>query len=465
MNRSAPDGSPHSDSIDPRLSDGLKSRPFAYADVYRHPPMTGRDLPPELASIRKNESSCLVILRDGAWLVTWSQGSQEGALDKKIVFSISRDHGQTWSQPRKIVASTPEWRRSYGCPFVVPQTGRIYLFLHEGRQHGHGLARNDVAVDAGRFGYVYSDDDGGTWSTIHQLPVFDRDILIFPDRFHAHLNHPPQVLPGDRVVLPFSQHMRNGATRRFWQLCWTESSLIACENLLTEPDPARLRFSILPPGTHGMRADVIKHVDNPAVKQLAAAFGGRPVELAANAQEPTVVARSDGVWVCVMRTYLGSPGFAVSEDDGLTWTPVDRLRYAPEGLFIDHPHTMCPLAKMPDGRYILLFTNNDGTRNGAQHVWDGGNRTRSPQWFVVGREIPGEKRNAGLVFGEPRILCEASDEESPDGFRASTCTGISMPQYFSASGRHFIQYGLKKEYILLDEIPTGVIDAMTPSLP
>jgi hypothetical protein len=106
---------------------GLKSRPFAYADIYRHPPMSGLDLPPELASIRKNESSCLVVLRDGTWLTTWSQGSSEGALDEKIVCATSRDLGLTWSEPRRIVASTPEWRRSYGCPFVVPATGRLYV--------------------------------------------------------------------------------------------------------------------------------------------------------------------------------------------------------------------------------------------------------------------------------------------------------------------------------------------------
>ena len=444
---------------------GLKSRPFAYADIYRHPPMFGHGLSSELASIRKNESSCTVFLRDGAWFTTWSQGSSEGALDERIVYAISRDLGRTWSAPCKIVASTPEWRRAYGCPFVVPATGRIYLFLHEGRQHGNGLASNDVGVDAGRFGFVFSDDDGVAWSEVFHLPIFERDILIFPDRFHAHLNHPPQLLPDGRVILPFTQHMRNGATRRFWQLCWAESAMIECENLLTERDPTRLSFSILPPGTHGLRTDLFQHGDNPAVARLAAAFQGRPAELVANAQEPTVVALSDGRWVCVMRTYLGSPGFSVSCDQGQSWTPVDRLRYSPAGAFIDHPHTMCPLAKLPDGRFMLLFTHNDGTRNGAEHIWDGGNRTRSPQWFAIGRELPGEARNGGLVFGEPRILVAASDEESPDGFRASTCTGISMPQYLSAAGRHFVQYGLKKEYILLDEIPTEVIDAMTPTVP
>lgn len=206
----------------------------------------------------------------------------------------------------------------------------------------------------------------------------------------------------------------------------------------------------------------MKHIDNPAVNQLAKFFKGYPEALAFNSQEPTIVPLSDGRWVQTCRTYLGSPGYAVSSDEGKTWSEVERLRYSPDGAFIDHPHTMCPIARLPDGRFILLFTNNDGTKKGAEHVWDGGCRTRNPQWFVIGREIPGEQRNGGLIFGEPRILATADESEPEDGFTASTATGISMPQYVASEGRHFVQYGLLKEHILLDEIPASIIDEMTP---
>ncbi|MEZ5278078.1 MAG: sialidase family protein [Opitutaceae bacterium] len=444
------------------LMEGMAARPFARADIFRHPPVSGSNPPPELAAVRKNESSCVVILADGSWFVTWSQGSFEGSQDEKIVGAVSRDLGLTWSAPLKITGSTREYRRSYGCPFVVPGSGRVYLFLHEGRHPGNGIAANSPEVDCGSLGFLYSDDHGTTWSDVSSIVLPDRDISMFPDRIHGHLNHPPQLMPGGRVVLPLSFYARPGSMRRDWQLVAGETALLWCENILTEPDPRNLRFTLLPESPRGIRADLLKHVDNPAVIRLAEAFRGYPDSLAYNSQELTVVPLSDGRWVGACRTYLGSPGFTVSSDQGHTWSPVERLRYHPDGGFIDHPHTMCPMARLPDGRFILLFTNNDGTRNGAEHVWDGGCRTRNPQWFVIGREIAGETRNGGLVFGEPRILASADEREALDGFRASTCTGISMPQYFACDGRHFVQYGLKKEHILLDEIPQAVIDAMTP---
>lgn len=447
------------------LMEEMEQRPFAYADIYRHPAMSGRDLPPALAAVRKNESSCVVILADGTWFVTWSQGSFEGAVDERIVCAKSTDLGRTWSEPVAITSSTPTVRRSYGCPFAVPGSERLYLFLHEGRRDGGHISHCGPDIDAGHFAHLWSDDQGATWSAITPIAIPDRDISAFPDKIHAHLNHPPQVMPGGQVVLPFTQGLRNGAVRRFWQLCCCETSLLWCENLLTEPDPAKLRFSLLPPGTRGMRVSIMSHGGNPAVRRLAAAFGGHHEEIASNAQELTVVPLADGRWLGVVRTYLGSPGYTISHDEGRTWTPVERLRYGPEGEFIEHPHTMCPIARLPDGRFLLLFTNNDGTRKGAAHVWDGGCRTRNPQWFAIAREVPGETRNAGLLFGPPRILAAADETPPADGFTASTATGISMPQYLHVDGRHFVQYGLKKEHILLDEIPAAVIDELTPDLP
>jgi hypothetical protein len=118
---------------------------------------------------------------------------------------------------------------------------------------------------------------------------------------------------------------------------------------------------------------------------------------------------------------------------------------------------MCPVAKTTDGRIVLLFTNNDGSQRSARHVWDGDGRTRNPQWIAVGREVPDKARNAGLIFGEPRVLVEV-DDSGPTNLK----TGISMPQFFERRGRYFVCYNVNKQDILLDEIPADVLDSLTP---
>jgi len=200
------------------LMDGMSHRPFAYSDIFRHPPMSGDSIPPELAAIRKNESSCVVILPDGTWLVTWSQGSSENAPDEQVVMAKSQDCGLTWSEPRRLMTSTKKYRRSYGAPFVAPDSGRLFFFIHEGVHAGDGIPRNSPEVDVGKLAFIYSDDSGDTWSDFRSIELPDRDINMFPDRIHGHINHPPQIMPNGQVLLPFSQYARPGSMRRDWQL-------------------------------------------------------------------------------------------------------------------------------------------------------------------------------------------------------------------------------------------------------
>ena len=443
----------------------MTQRPFAYADVYRHPLLPGpafdsrtarikSEIPPEVATVCKNESNCTVFLPNGAWLTTWSQGGWEHAPDERIVFSLSHDMGRTWCPPTTILTSSEEERIAYGAPFVVPNTGRVYLFFFAGSQHG---TFRGPEYDAGNIGFVYSDDAGTHWSERFRVDLPDRDLNVFPDRIHAWINHPPQIMPTGEVMLPISCCRNIGLRRRAFQLVPAEAGLVLCENILTEHDPAKLTFSLLPKGARGIRVDVFKHRDNPALLQLLAFFNGCPEDSGFNFQEMTIAPLSDDRWVGVGRTFLGAVGYTVSEDQGRTWTHAEPLCYRPDGQPIRHPMTMCPIAQTTDDRFILLFTNNDGARRNARHVWDGDGRTRNPQWITVGRKIPGETRNGGLVFGEPMILAEVDDSGE-----TNLKTGISMPQFFERKGRFFLCYNINKEHILLDEIPADVLDRLTP---
>jgi hypothetical protein len=456
----------------------MRRREFAYADVFRHPEVEGgiydhrgharTDLDPAISACGKNESNCTVFLSDGTWLSTWGQGYSEGHPQERIVFSLSSDTGRTWTPPAPVVESRPEKeeRAAYGIPFVVPETDRVYVFffvtaLTDGPVwvvegvHRPGCRRRPEH-GSGRLYFVFSDDRGANWSRRVEVPLPNREVNVIPGRVHGWVNHPPVVTAAGDVFFTISSARPN---QRCWQLGCAEVSLVHCVNILEERDPAGLEFELLPEGPRGIRVDARKYLDSPALRRLTGFFDGWPEDVVGNFQELTLADLPGGRLLGVGRTYIGSPGFTVSSDRGRTWTPAEALCYRPGGEPIAHPMTMCPVAKTTDGRFVLLFTNNDGTARGARHVWHGGGRTRNPQWIAVGRAIPGEERNAGLVFGEPMVLAEVEDS-GPTNLK----TGISMPQFLEREGRFFVVYNINKEHILLDELPGEVIDGLTPDL-
>ena len=462
------------------IMQGMRSRDFAYADVFRHAPIgeaafgeggghIRADIPPEVATVCKNESNCTVFLSDGTWFTTWGQGSHEGHPDQRIVFSTSNDMGRTWTPPAPVQESRPAVEESvaYGIPFVVPETDRIYVFFFltantEGKfwvaeQRLDSGNRRYPEHHSGNLHFVYSDDRGDTWSERHKIDLPDRDVNVIPGRIHGWVNHPPQVMPTGEVILTFGANRHGGSARRRFQLGTAEVNVVRCDNILTETDSQKLQFTLLPAGNRGIRVDAYKHWQNPALRRLLDFFDGAPEDTAWNFQEMTVVELSGERWLGVGRCNLGSPAYTISADRGKTWTAPEPLCYSPGGEPIAHPMTMCPIAKTVDGRIVLLFTNNDGTRRNARHVWDGNGLTRNPQWILVGREIPGLEGNAGLVFGKPMVLAEVDD-----GGVANLKTGISMPQFFERDGRYFVCYNINKEHILLDEIPRDVLNELTP---
>lgn len=441
-----------------KLNKLLKKREFAYSEVFVHE-LVGQDLfdewgvlkatlDPEMASKCKNESNNTVIFDDGTMMTTWGQGSSEMAFDESVVYSISHDTGMTWSEPRRFLSSEMDFHIAYGAPFIVPNTQRIYFFFLLGGKNGDG--------STGNFHFVFSDNRGKTWSEPYLISLPDRFINMYRNYVTGWLNHGPQRM-GDTVLLPISATHRMGVYRKSWCLTPAEVSVISMPNILYENNPENLVFNLYPEGPYGLRLPISEHIQNPALKQLNDYFGGEPEENAYNMQELTVTKLPDGRIIGVARTYIGSPAFAVSSDNGKTWTKPEALRYAPDGDLILHPCTMCPIASLTDGRVFFMFTNNDGSMRNAHHVWDGNGTTRNPQWFVIGRQIPGVEKNAGLIFGTPRILTEV-DESGPLNLK----TGVSMPQFFEFKKRYFVCYNINKEHILLDEIPAGVIDEMTP---
>lgn len=438
----------------------MRSRPFAYANVYLS----------QVGLAAKNESNCTVFLNDGTWFTTWGQGLHEGAPNESIVFAASTDMGLTWSIPSAIQTSVPalEEHVAYGIPFVAPAASaapdRIYVFFFVNLNTEGRLWAETGTLDhrkrrypehgTGHLHFVFSDDHGRTWSDRHRISLPPRDIDQVPGRIDGWVNHPPQTMPTGEVVFTYGGGRRNF---RAWQLGAAEVNVVHCDNILTETDPQKLTFTTYPRGPRGIRVDAFRHQHNPALRQLLAYYDGVAEDTGFDFEEMTIVPLSGDRWLGVGRCKLGSPAYTLSHDRGRTWTTPEPLCYAPGGEPIKHPMTMCPIAKTRDERFVLLFTNNDGSQRGARHVWDGDGRTRNPQWITVGRETSRDERNAGLTFGKPMVLAEV-DDSGPTDLK----TGISMPQFFEREGRYFVCYNVNKRDILLDEIPAEGLKALTP---
>lgn len=432
----------------------LAYRPYAYATVYSHPPTEGAafgrdghirpEIPADIAQFCKNESNCMFRLPGGTLAMTWGMGSYELARDERIVMSTSDDDGRTWSQPRTIVRSDSGLRIAYGVPHYDAQHDALYLIYHAGLQ----TDRADPSYDSGHLWWVRSPDRGATWSSPTPIELPDRDLDVFPDRLHAWLNHPPTTLASGRVLLPFSRITTNGLRRRSWTMAASETRVL---ELTFDADGMTTRE--LPDGPTGIRADRLTHHNNPAARRLATHFGGDPLDVAGNFQELTLAELPDGRLLGVGRTVLGSPGFSVSRDSGTSWTAVEQLRYSPGGRPIEHPMTMCPVLRLRNGDVVLMFTNNDGSRRGSSHVWDG-QRNRNPQWLTVGHQQSGVDENAGLTFSDPIRVAEVI--VGPD---ANMKTGISMPHALETEDGLFVAYNVNKEHIVLDRLTHGDLGA------
>jgi len=356
-----------------------------------------------------NQHFNVVKTPSGSFLGFWTQSAFENASNQSVVCSRSTDRGHTWSTPQVIDGAKPEdpdrtglasWEFPVVAPGLLPDGGhRVYCFYNK-----------NVGVDDGRpdtTGVLrcrYSDDDGLSWSEqTYDYPIAPNDIS------HPDPNIPANwivyqnifVTPGEgHVLAPFTRWASNS-----WDAAvalnlnmlehWSEVCFLRFENILTEADPDKLVVTTWPKTPHGLQI--------PCPYRLGVSV----------CQEPSVQALADGRLICVMRSLQGMIYFSLSEDDGYTFDEPRPLCYEPGGNPLLNPIVPCPLYRLHDGRYLLLFYNNDGTANGGKSPVDG-KCNRYPAWVTVGREIPGE-RDHPLRFGPPKILASSDGVLIPHG--------------------------------------------------
>lgn len=400
-----------------------------------------------------NVQPYFTVSAQGTWIVSWTQTSEEVEPgqrgDQRAVCSRSTDGGLTWSpeivieevdnreinlppQPeyrQPVISGSAQHTHEGGSPtvepptcrarvpawpmvFAVPFLDRVYAF------YWYNINGN-VYRDAGHMFFKFSDDDGLTWSPRYQIPI--RRTAIDQEGFDMHGWNfgQPMVLQNGKVMLTFNKIQPTTLPALFenWR---TEVFFLVAENLLTETDPTKLTFQLLPEDDYGL---IVPNTRT-----------GKPF-----AQEASVVSLASGRLLTVMRTDTGFIYYATSDDYGSTWTRPDVLRASPNGPGLRQPVCPAPLTKLRDGRYVLLFHNNNGTANGGAGPY-ASLRNRTPLWLAVAREARGIVENAGLIFSAPRVVIENGAE--PKG--STGRTDISYQRFFQRGGRYFIVYNHRK---------------------
>ncbi|NUN98526.1 MAG: exo-alpha-sialidase [Candidatus Omnitrophica bacterium] len=358
----------------------------------------------------------VVKTRDRAWLCVMTTGAgREGATGQHIVSTRSLDMGKTWS-PLVDIESAEGPEASWAMPFITPN-GRIYVFYtYNADNLREVLANTDYArrrVDTlGQYVFKFSDDGGLSWSSerwfipVRETEIDRRNPYRGKVRFFWGVGKP--ILHQGAMILGFSK------VGRFGQGFIEESEgwFLRCDNILTENDPAKLRWETLPEGEVGLRSPV------------------GPI-----AEEANLTSLSDGSLFCTYRTVAGHPCHAYSRDGGRTWTPPAFMTYAPEGPPVDHPRAANFVRKLADGpsagRFLYWFHNHSGR----------GYEGRNPAYFLGGIE---QDSPAGKVirWGRPVPILYSRDPK----------TRMSYPDFIEEGGRLFITE-TQKETARVHEVP------------
>lgn len=368
-------------------------------------------------------------LTNGDFFATWTMAALEGSKDQHLVISRSSDCGRTWSKPEYFDGPENDgFIASWGFPFIVPHTGRIYIFYNKNM----GLVDNHV-TDTGKIAFRFSDDNGYSWSRryvhlklesnsfSHPNPETDANWITYQAPI---ITISGNVLVGvshfaSRARLPKSSALNPNFGS-------AETRFIRFDNVLTEENPEKLFITTLP--VNG--ADGIRMAD-PRRPGMYSSY------------EPSVQCLSDGRLFCVMRTATGYAAYAISSDEGLTWSEPEVLRYHTGGAGIRQPVAPCPLYKLRDGRFLFIFHNNKGYANSGRAVNDWC-RNRRPVYLSVGKEISHATKQP-IMFKKPVLL--ADNDRVPISAKQLTEIG-TYGSLFEYGGKVYFFFPDRKHYLL-----------------
>lgn len=370
----------------------------------------GRVIPTETYA----DQPYVVQTNDGAWLLCLTTGAgREGAAGQHVVTMRSQDQGKTWSAPVDVEPATgPE--ASYAV-MLKANSGRIYVFYNHNTDnlrevkgdeppYAGGVVRR---VDSlGHFVFKYSDDHGRSWSAQrYEIPQRDFAIdrrNIYGGKIKFFWNVGKAFAHRGAAYVPL--HKVGGFGEGFFTS--SEGVLLRSENLLTEVDPAKIRWETWPEGEVGLRTPP----------------GGGTV-----AEEHSFAELSDGSLFVVYRTIDGHAAFSYSRNGGRSWETPQYMRYA-DGRLMKHPRAANFVWRCRHGKFLYWFHNHGGrfVREHPQQRSMAYN-DRNPVWLVGGVEADSPQGKV-IRWGQPEIALYDDDP----GIR------MSYPDLIEENGRYWV---------------------------
>lgn len=377
----------------------------------------------------------VVKTNDGAWLMVMTTGKGlEGEGGQHVISARSMDQGRTWERAVDVEpADGPE--ASYAVLLKIP-SGRIFVFYNHNTDNVRQVIGDKPAyidgfvkrVDSlGHFVFKYSDDHGRSWSAKrYDIPMRDFEIdrkNPYGGKLKYFWNVGKAFLHKNAGYVPL--HKVGGFGEGFFTS--SEGVLLRSGNILSERDPAQIRWETLPDGDVGIRA--------PA--------GGGPI-----AEEQSFTELSDGSLFCVFRTIDGHSAFTYSRDGGKTWEPTQYMRYA-DGRLMKHPRAANFAWRCENGKYLYWFHNH-----GGRFIREHPNRRtiayneRNPVWLSGGVEA--DSPNGKIIrWSQPEIVLYDDDP----------MIRMSYPDLVEDGGKYFVTE-TQKDIARVHELDSALLQGL-----